>query len=170
MANCSETQATLKRQWRDEHQLRNGAFWAMKWATEYCPEVGRGDAICPRELLDAVLHGQTYDVLVDALKYAGMDLMTLSVNRESKEIVCLEGEDLTGFDAEIVEHQQVVGPTHIHTSLTADGDQLTSMWCTGDYRRVVRRLAEFAHSQECQIAVSRDIATTHDGRADFCSD
>ena len=147
----------------DEHQLRNGAFWAMKWATEYCPEIGRGDPICPKELLDAVLHGQTYDVLVDVLKYAGMDLMTLSVNRESREIVCLEGEDLTGFDAEIVEHQQAVGPTHIHTSLTADGDQLTSMLCTGDYRRVVRCLAKFAYSQEGQIAVNRDIATTHDG-------
>ena len=146
-----------------EHQLRNGAFWAMKWATKYCPEVGRDDPIFPEELLEAILVGQTYDVLVDVLKFGAKDLMRLYVNRESREIVCLEGENLTGFDAEIVEHQQAVGPTHIHTSLTADGDQLTSMWCTGDYRRVVRRLAEFANSQEGQIAVSRDIATTHDG-------
>ena len=146
-----------------EHQLRNGAFWAMKWATEYCPEVGRDSPICPKELLDAVLQGQTYDVLVDALKYAGMDLMTISVNRESKEIACLEGEDLTGFDAEIVEHQQAVGPTQVHTSLTADGDQLTSIWCAGDYRRTARRLAELAESQENQIVMRPDGATTLEG-------
>ena len=146
-----------------EHQLRNGAFWAMKWATKFCPDVGRDDPIFPEELLEAILVGQTYDVLVDVLKYGEKDLMRLSVNRGSREIVCLEGENFTGFDAEIVEHQQAVGPTHVHTSLTADSDQLTSKWCAGDYRRVVRHLAELAHSQEGQIAVKRDIATTPDG-------
>ena len=147
-----------------EHQLRNGAFWAMKWATKYCPEIGRDDPIFPEELLEAILVGQTYDVLVDVLKYGEKDLMRLSVNRDSREVVCLEGENLTGFDTEIVEHQQAVGPTHVHTSLTADSDQLTSKWSAGDYRRVVRHLAEFGHSHEGQIAVKRDIATTPDGR------
>ena len=84
-----------------EHQLRNGAFWAMKWATKYCPEIGRDDPIFPEELLEAILVGQTYDVLVDVLKYGEKDLMRLSVNRDSREVVCLEGENLTGFDAEI---------------------------------------------------------------------
>ena len=146
-----------------EDQLRNGAFWAMKWATKFCPDVGRDGPICPKELLDAILVGQTYDVLVDVLKYGEMNLVELSVNSGSREIVCFEGENLTGYDAEIVEHQQAVGATHIHTSLTADGDQLTSRWFAGDYRRVVRHLAEFAKSQEDQIAVRREIATTLDG-------
>ena len=146
-----------------EHLLRNGALWAMKWTTKFCPEVGRDGPICPTELLDAILVGQAYDALVDVLKYGKMNLVELSVNSRSKEIVCFEGENLTGYDAEIVEHQQAVGPTHIHTSLTADGDQLTSSWCAGDYRRIVRHLAEFACSQEDQIAVRREIATSLDG-------
>ena len=146
-----------------EDRLRNGAFWAMKWAKEYCPDVGRIDPICEKELLDAILIGQSYDVLVDVLKYGELDLMTLSVNQESKEIICREGEDLTGFDTEIVEHQQAVGPTHVHTSLTTDSDRLTSRWCAGDYRRVARHLAEFAESQEGRIAVRLDVATTLDG-------
>ena len=146
-----------------EDRLRNGVLWALKWATKYCPEVGRDGPIDRQHLLDAILVGPTYDVLVDVLKYGENDLMALSVNRESKEITCCEGEDLTGFDAEIVEHQQTVGPTHVHTPLTSDGDQLTSKWCAGDYRRVVRHLAEFANSREGQIGVRRDFATTLDG-------
>ena len=128
----------------------------MKWATKFCPDVGRDGPICPKELLDAILVGQTYDVLVDVLKYGEMNLVELSVNSGSREIVCFEGENLTGYDAEIVEHQQAVGATHIYTSLTADGDQLTSRWFAGDYSRVVRHLAEFANSQEDQIAVRRE--------------
>ena len=146
-----------------EHQLRNGAFWAMKWATKFCPEVGRDDAICAKELLDTILVGKSYDVLVDVLKYGEMNLAELSVNSKSREIVCFEGENLTGYDAEIVEHQLAVGPTYKHTPLTADGDQLTSRWFAGDYRRVVRHLAEFANSKEDQIAVRREIVTTFDG-------
>jgi len=146
-----------------EDRLRNGAFWAMKWATNYCPEVGREGPLCAKELLNAILSGQSYDVLVDVLKYGEMDLVALSVSPELRLIICREGEDLTGFDAEIVEHQQAVGPTHVHTSLTTDDDQLTSKWCAGDYRRTVRHLAEFAESQEGQIAVRRDVATTLDG-------
>ena len=146
-----------------EHQLRNGAFWAMKWATKFCPEVGRDDPISPKDVLDAMTVGQTYDVLVDVLKYGERDWVTLSINRDLREIVCFEGENVTGYDAEIVEHQQVVGARHVHMSLTADGDQLTSRWCAGDYRRVVRQLAEVAHRQEGQIAVRREFATTLDG-------
>ena len=146
-----------------EDRLRSGAFWAMKWATKYCPEVGRDGPISWKNLLDAILVGQAYDALVDVLKYGEMGLVTLSVNRESQEIVCYEGEDLTRFDAEIVEHQQALGPTHVHMSLTTDGDQLTSTWCAGDYRRVAQHLADFADSQEGQIAVKREVATTLDG-------
>ena len=83
-----------------EDRFRNGAFWAMKWAAKFCSDDGRDGPICPKELLDATLVGQPYDVLVDVLKYGEMDLVALSVNRESREIICHEGEDLTGFDAE----------------------------------------------------------------------
>ena len=146
-----------------EDRLRNGAFWALKWAIKYCAEVGRDGPIDPKEVVDAIRVGQAYDVLVDILKRARMGLVSLSVNQESKEIICWEGEDLTGFDAEIVEHQQSLGPTQVHTSLTADCDQLTSTWCAGDYRNVVGQLADFASTQEGQIGVNTDVATTLGG-------
>lgn len=146
-----------------EHLLRNGVFWAMKWAMKFCTDVGRDEPVCPQDLQEAILIGQSYDVLVDILKYGEKDLVKLSVNRESREFICLEGENLTGFDADIVECQQAVGPTHFHASLTADSDQLTSRWCAGDYRRVVRHFAEFAHSKEGKIVARREIATTLDG-------
>ena len=146
-----------------EYQLRNEAFWAMKWATKYCSEVGRVDPIWPKDLFDAIFFGKVCDALVDVLKYGEMDLVALSINRGSKEIVCFEEKNLTGYDAEIVEHQQSVGPTHVHTSLTADSDQLTLRWRAGDYRRVVQQFAEFAHRQEGRIALRREFATTPGG-------
>ena len=128
-----------------------------------CPEVGRDDPIDEKELLDTILIGQAYDALVDVLKYGEMDLVKLLVNDTRKEVICYEGYDHTGHDAAIVEHQQAHGPSHSHTSLTADGDQLTSNWCAGDYRRVVRELADFASDQEDRIAMDPDFVSTTDG-------
>ena len=147
----------------NEVRWRDGAFWALKWATTYCPEVGRDDPIDEKELLDTILIGQAYDALVDVLKYGEMDLVKLLVNDTRKEVICYEGYDHTGHDAAIVEHQQAHGPSHSHTSLTADGDQLTSNWCAGDYRRVVRELADFASDQEGRIAMDPDFVSTIDG-------
>ena len=146
-----------------EDRLRNGALWALKWATEFCPESGPDGPISPKDLVDTIRLGSIYDVLVDALKYAEKDLVTLCVNRESKEIICYEGEDLTGFDAEIVEHQQAFGPAHVHVALTEDSDQLTSNWCAGDYRRVVRQLAEYASTQEKLIVIDPKFAASLKG-------
>ena len=162
-AEAFGTEVDVQAETMHEDRLRNGAFWAMKWSAKFCSDDGRDGPICPNELLDAILVGQSYDVLVDVLKYGEMDLMTLSANRESREIVCFEGENLTGFDAEIVEHQQAVGPTRAQTSLTADSDHITSKWCAGDYRRVVRHLAECAESQENQIVMRLDVETTLGG-------
>ena len=145
-----------------EDHLRNGALWALKWATKYCPEPGLDGPISPEDLLDAILLGQTYDVLVDILTYGKKDLISISVNRDSKEITCYEGENFTGFDGEIVDHQQALGPTHVHVSLTDDSDQLTSVWCAEDYRRVVRQLANFASTQESQIVMNSDHVATLD--------
>ena len=147
----------------NEVRWRDGAFWALKWATTYCPEVGRDDPINEKALLDTILIGQAYDALVDVLKYGEMDLVELLVNDAEKVIVCYEGHDHTGHDAAIVEHQQAHGPSHSQASLTADGDQLTSNWCAGDYRRVVRVLADLASDQEGRIVMDPDFVTTVDG-------
>ena len=136
-----------------EDPIRVGALWALKWATEYCPENGSDAPLSQQNLVEVIRVGRSYDALVDALKYAKHNLVTLSVDRESREIICYEGDDLTGFDSEIVEHQQQVGPTLAYASLTEDSDQLTSSWRAGDYRRVVRRLAEYAGAQENRIVI-----------------
>ena len=137
-----------------EDRVRDGSLWSLKWAIKYCSEVGSNDAISQEELTETVLLGQSYDTFVDCLNFAKKGLCALSVNRESKEIICSEGNNLTGFDADMVEYQQqVLGPTHSHVSLTEDSDRLTSDWSAGDYRRVVRRLARYASDQESQIVI-----------------
>ena len=140
-----------------EDRMRNGVFWALKWATEYCPETGPDGPISQEDLVKTICLGETYDTLVDVLKCADNDLVTLSVVREAKEILCYEGKDLTGFDAQIVDHQQTIGPLNIHEHLTADSDQLTSSWCAGDYRRATRQLAEYAGSKENTILVNPEV-------------
>ena len=141
-----------------EDRARVGILWALKWATAYCHLTTSNNTVRPEDLVSTLLLGETYDALVDVLKYAKMGLVELSVDRERKEIICYEGNDLTGFDADIVEHQQALGPTHAHASLTADSDQLTSNWCAGDYRRVVHQLAKFAAAQESRIGIHPKIA------------
>ena len=136
-----------------EDGIRGGALWSLKWATEYCPDAGSDAPLNEQDLVKAIRVGWSYDALVDALKSAKHNLVTLSVDRESREIICYEGDDRTGFDSEIVEHQRQVGPTHVHASLTEDSDQLTSNWCAGDYRSVCRKLAEYAGNQENQIVL-----------------
>ena len=137
-----------------EDRVRDGALWSLKWAIKYCPEDGSNDAIGQEELTKTILLGQSYDMFVDCLNFAKKGLFALSSNRESKEIICYEGIDLTGCDADIVEYQQrVLGPTHSHVSLTEDSDRLTSNWSAGDYRRVVRRFARYASDHESQIVI-----------------
>lgn len=141
-----------------EDRARVGILWVLKWATVYCRGTTSNYTVRSDDLVSTLFLGDTYDALVDVLKYTEMGLFELSVSRESKEIICYEGEDLTGIDAQIVEHQQALGPTHVHASLTADGDQLTSNWCAGDYRRVVHELAKYAAAQENRIGIHPKIA------------
>ena len=131
-----------------EDRWRNGAFWALKWATRYCPESGSEEPIDSEDMVGAIQLGEIYDSWVDVLKQAKHGLVSLSVNCVDKEILCHEGHDVTGFDAEIVEHQQAMGPTQAQESLTVDSDQIASKWSAGDYRRVVQELASFASVQE----------------------
>ena len=51
LGNADDAQTAMVQ----KHQLRNGAFRAMKWATKSCPEVGRARPISPRDLLDTIL-------------------------------------------------------------------------------------------------------------------
>ena len=133
---------------------RIGVLWALKWTIEFSTEEGSDGPIEPKELLEIVRIGETYEMFVDALKLAKVGEITIKVSQNSKEIVCYEGADITGFDSDIVTHQQLHGLLNTQVSLTSNRDQLTSKWKAGDYRRVTRRLAQYATELEDKIVIN----------------
>jgi len=136
-----------------ENRLRAGYLWALKWASEYCPLVGAPVNRPPKELVNLLFLGATYEAFVDALKYAQRDLITITVDEASRTIAFYEGGPATAFDAYIVHHQRITTPMTTHVSLTEDSDQLTSRWTAGDYRRVTKGLADDAAQEENTIFV-----------------
>ena len=136
---------------------RIGVLWALKWTMEFSTEEGSDGPIEPKELGEIIQIGVVYDVLVDALKLANVGEITIEVSQNSKEIVCYEGADITGFDSDIVTHQQLHGLLNTQVSLTSDGDQLTSKWKAGDYRRVTRKLARYATDNEGEIDLKPEV-------------
>ncbi|MEA1995066.1 MAG: hypothetical protein U9N18_02780 [Campylobacterota bacterium] len=136
-----------------ENRSRAGSLWALKWAAEYCPESAPTAKRSPKELVDLLLLGDTYETFVDALKYAQRSLITIKVEEASRRITFYEGGPATAFDAHIVQHQRITSPMIPHVSLTEDSDQLTSRWTAGDYRRVTKWLAEHAAHEENTIFV-----------------
>lgn len=139
-----------------ENRLRAGSLWAMKWASEYCPESAATAKRSPKELVDLLFLGATYETFVDALKYAQHNLITIKVDEAFRTITFYEGGLVTAFDAQIVQHQRITSPMIPHVSLTEDSDQLTSRWTAGNYRRVTKRLAERAAHEENTIFVDPD--------------
>ncbi len=136
-----------------ENRFRAGSLWMLKWASEYCPEVGVPTSQAPQELVDLLTLGETYETFVDALKYAQHDLITVVVDEPSRTIVFYEGGSATAFDSSIIHHQQITSPMIPHVSLTEDNDRLTSRWTAGDYRRVAKSLAARAAGEENTICV-----------------
>lgn len=131
-----------------ENCWRGGVLWALKWASEYCLDNGPAGAMSPEEQVKLISLGSTYEAFVDALKYAQLDLVTIKVDESSRIITCYEGGQATAFDAKIIHQARLSAPTMPHVSLTEDGDQLTSRWTAGDYRRVTKMLANYAASKE----------------------
>ena len=121
---------------------------------EFSTEEGSDGPIKPKELREIIQIGEAYDVLVDALKLAKIGDIEIEVSQESKEIVCYEGADITGFDSDIVAHQHLYGPLNTQVSLTSNSDQLTSRWKAGDYRRVTQKLAQSATELEDKIVIN----------------
>jgi len=136
-----------------ENRLRAGSFWALKWASEYCPAISETTNRSPEELTDLLFLGATYETFVDALKYAQHSLITIRIDEAARTIVFYEGGPTTAFDAHIVHHQRITTPMIPHVSLTENSDQLTSRWTAGDYRRVTKRLADHATHKENTIVV-----------------
>lgn len=136
-----------------EDRTRAGILWALKWASEYCPEISATSDRSPEELVGLLFLGATYETFVDALKYAQHNLISIKLDEASRTITFYEGGPATAFDASIVHHQRITTPLTRHVSLTEDSDQLTSRWTAGDYRRVTKRLADHAADKENTIFV-----------------
>jgi hypothetical protein len=139
-----------------ENQLRGGVLWALKWATEYCPQSRSVGTTSREEMVKLIFLGATYEAFVDALKYAQRGLVKIKVNADSRIITCYEGGNATAFDVHIIQQGRISTPTTPHMSLTEAGDQLTSRWTAGDYRRVTKMLADYAASKENTIHVDPD--------------
>lgn len=137
-----------------EQTKRIGVFWALKWAIEFSTEEGSDGPIKPKELREIIQIGEAYEVFVDVLKLAKVGDIAIEVYQDSQEIVCYEGADFTGFDSDIVTHQQLYGLLNTQVSLTSDSDQLTSKWKAGDYRRVTRKLSQYAIDNEDEIVIN----------------
>jgi hypothetical protein len=136
-----------------ENRYRAGILWALKWASEFCPENGSAQNSTPDELTSLVFLGADYETFVDTLKYANHDLIVIKVDEQSQTMICYEGEQATSFDSNVVHEQRFTVPATWQVSLTEDGDQITSTWTAGDYRRVMRNLASYAVSKENTICV-----------------
>jgi hypothetical protein len=124
-----------------ENRFRAGVLWALKWASEFCPENGSAESSIPDELVNLLSLGSNYEAFVDVLKSANRDAVAIHVDEASRTLICYEAKQATAFDPSIVYHQRITAPTTQQVSLTEDGDQVTSRWTAGDYRRVMRNLA-----------------------------
>jgi hypothetical protein len=136
-----------------ENRFRAGSLWALKWASEYCPAISAATNRSPKELVDILSLGATYETFVDALKYAQRDLINIKVDESSKILTFYEGGPATAFDSHIVDHQRITTPLTHHVSLTENSDQLTLRWTAGDFRRVTKWLADLAAHEENTIVV-----------------
>ncbi len=136
-----------------ENRTRAGYLWALKWASEYCPEVSTYTNRTPEEIGSLCSLGAVYETFVDALKYAQRDLITIKVDEASRTITFYEGGSVTAFDSKIIHQQRTTSPMTHHVSLTEDSDQLTSRWIAGDYRRVTKSLAKRAAHKENTITL-----------------
>lgn len=135
----------------EEHRHRSGALWALKWAVEFCPENGPTPDATPESLADLLALGNRYEAFVDVLKAANRDAITIHVDETTKSLICYEGGQATTVDTSIVLQQRFTSPLARQISLTEDGDQVTTHWTAGDYRRITAKLTEMAAQIENDI-------------------
>ena len=136
-----------------ENRHRAGTLWALKWASEFCPESGSVETSTPDELFSLTSLGADYESFVDTLKYANHDLIEIKIDEQSRTINCYEGQQATQSDSDIVYQQRLTAPASPQISLTDDSDQVTSRWTAGDYRRVITDFASYAADKENEIFV-----------------
>src|ERR1700733_7676287 len=74
-----------------ENRLRSGTLWALKWATQFCPEVGLSADGISDEIATVRSLGSNYETFVDALKSANRDVIVIDIDESARLLICYEG-------------------------------------------------------------------------------
>lgn len=138
--------------WQEQY-LHGGVLQALKWTMEFSPLCGDGPSPGAEVVYELIGQWRRYELLVDVLKMAHHDRVTIVMNDAGKTITVYEGGDLTGADAQLIAYQHSTLPLYAQTPLIADGDQLTAKWTAGDFRRLANLLAAGATDLENEQVV-----------------
>lgn len=136
-----------------EQDLHGGVLQALKWTMEFSPLCGDSPSPGAEVVHELIGIGRRYELLVDVLKMANYDRVTIVMNDAGRTITVYEGGDLTGADAQLIAYQHSTLPLYAQTPLIADGDQLTAKWTAGDFRRLASQLAAMATDLENEKVV-----------------
>jgi hypothetical protein len=83
-ADMFQSSESLEAAIATEHQISTGVFWCLKWTLEYASGVGAAEPIS-EQLVDTVIGvGAPYQILVDALKFAGAGGMEVEVDTNER--------------------------------------------------------------------------------------
>ena len=137
-----------------EHQINTGTMWCLKWAFEYGAE--KGSKPTAEQLVDLVWKvGAHYQLLVDALKFAQVGGNDIRVNLEERTLIIYEGANISGYDQEIVSLDRTSLPSYKYSHLIDDGDQLTTKWSAGEYRRYWQWLKQLSAEAETETILAQ---------------
>jgi hypothetical protein len=138
-----------------ESQLHLGLLQSLKWAMEFATTDSDSFSFDHYEIDElARCVGPAYVNFADALKMAKYDQSSIQVEESTRTITVYEGGDLTGADAQLVSYQHETLPFRTHMSFVEDGDQLTTRWTAGDFRRLTESLRLIAAEAEKETIVS----------------
>lgn len=137
-----------------ERDLHAGLFQALKWTMLFAsPEENRPapDADAIHELVGLA---QYYEVLVDVLKMANHDRVTIVADPAKRLISVYEGGDVTGSDAQLFRHGVLTLPFRPQRPLVHDDDKLTAKWTAGEYRKLFSHLVSIVMNMPREEIVS----------------
>jgi hypothetical protein len=109
----------------DERDLRAGILWFLIWVMERSEDCPRSPRPSASKIAKFVKLGSKYEILVDILKMANHDLVSITVNTKKRMVTVFEGGDRTGADSQMFYHQARSLPFEHHRPLVDDDDLLT---------------------------------------------
>jgi hypothetical protein len=137
-----------------EHIVATGVYQSLKWAMEYAGDEG-SDEVPDKVLTELVIQvAAPYQMLVDALKLGGNDLVEFSVDHGSKTLMIYEGGNVSGHDAAIVQRDHITTAFHKQNPLVDDSDRLTGGWTAGEYRQFWRWLKPVVEAAETETIMT----------------